>query len=71
MRDSDEMIIRKRHPTVFSKTHLKLSTDSDLVLKLDGENEISGLEFKIAKFNVTINSGGNFYAGEVLPVQPS
>ena len=71
MRDSDEIIIGKGHPTVFSKAHLKLSTDSDLVLKLDGDNEISGLEFKIAKFNVTINDGGNFYAGEVLPVQPS
>ena len=68
MRDSDEMIIRKRHPTVFSKTHLKLSTDSDLVLKLDDENEIASLEglelpVRIAKINVTINGGGDVNAG--------
>ena len=57
-----------REDLFFSKTHLKLSTDSDLVLKLDDENEIAGLEVRIAKFNFTINSGGNVYAGEALPL---
>ena len=55
-------------PTVFPNTNLKLSTDSDLVLKLDDESEIAGMELRIAKFNVTINHGGNFYAGEVPPL---
>ena len=52
--------------------HLKLSTDSDLVLKLDDENEIASLEglelpIRIAKINVTINGGGDFNAGELQP----
>ena len=63
---------RKGPPTIFSKMHLKLSTDSDLVLKLDDENEIVSLEglelpVRIAKINVTINGGGNFNAGVLQP----
>ena len=64
--------IGKGHPSVFSKMHLKLSTDSDLVLKLDDENEIASLEglelpIRIAKINVTINGSGDFNAGELQP----
>ena len=63
---------RKGPPTIFSKMHLKLSTDSDLVLKLDDENEIASLEglelpIRIAKINVTINGSGDFNAGELQP----
>ena len=49
--------------------HLKLSTDSDLVLKLDDENEIASLDsnlelpVRIAKINVMINGGGDVNAG--------
>ena len=72
MRDSDEIIIKKGHPTVFSKMHLKRSTDSDLVLKLDDEKEIASLEglelpIRILKINVMINGGGDFNAAELQP----
>ena len=42
---------------------LKLSTDSNLVLKLDDENEIASWEVTIAKIDAMIRNGGDSYAG--------
>ena len=61
-----------REDLFLSKTHLKLSTDSDLVLKLDDEKEIASLEglelpIRIFKINVMINGGGDFNAGQLQP----